>query len=94
MAAPRPLKRPPNAYEEKLFVIASLTLSRDALSHTIGEGTRDDAAGGPPKATMAEGVDAGDEGVSALLAVAAGTRDGLGFQLGIGETEVMVVMPC
>ena len=94
MAAPRPLKRPPNAYDEKLFVMASLTLSRVALSHTIGGFTS--AAGLLPltlsglRATMEDGVDADEgDGVSVRFGVAAAARDGALFQLGSGAMEVM-----
>lgn len=40
---------------------------------------------------MVDGVDAGTPGASARLAVVPDTRDGVAFQLGIGETEVMVM---
>ena len=94
MAAPRPLKRPPNAYDEKLFVIASLTLLRVALSHTIGGFVN--AAGLLPftlsglRATMADGVEADDgDGASVRLDAAEEAPDGALFQLDNGEMEVM-----
>jgi len=100
MAAPRPLKRPPNVYDEKLFVIASLTLSRVALSHTSGGFTNAPEAL-PPftlsglRATMVDGADA-DDGADASVRfdVAAEALDGALFQLESGEMEVMALSPC
>ena len=97
MAAPRPLKRPPNAYDEKLFVIASLTLSRVALSHTIGGFTN--APGvlsftlSGLRATMVDGVGAGG-GACVRFGVTVEARDGVLFQLESGEMEVMALSPC
>ena len=96
MAAPRPLKRPPNAYEEKLFVIASLTLLRVALSHTIGGFTS--AAGllsltlSGLRATMEDGEDVGAGDTACVrFGAAAEAPDGALFQLDSGEMEVMAL---
>ncbi|PHV39149.1 hypothetical protein CSQ95_10515 [Janthinobacterium sp. BJB304] len=67
---------------------------RVALSHIVGEGSSCATACVAPMSTMEDGLGAGDGVASALVAAALGAREGLGFQLGIEETEVMGLMPC